>query len=58
MGYALRDEESGHYEFVAFAESATRAGLHTLLQKLATSARVDAHRPLLQWTLHKMRYGD
>lgn len=55
MGYALRDEESGHYEFLAFAESAERAGLVSLLQKLATSPRVDAHRHLAKWVLTKIR---
>lgn len=55
MGYALRDEESGHYEFLAFAESAARAGLLALLQQLAASPRVDAHRQLARWLLHKMK---
>ncbi|XP_073954798.1 ubr1 ubiquitin ligase isoform X3 [Choristoneura fumiferana] len=55
MGYALRDEESGHYEFLAFAESAQRSGLLALLARLAASPRVDAHRPLARWLLHKMR---
>ncbi|KAM3966089.1 LOW QUALITY PROTEIN: ubr1 ubiquitin ligase [Aphomia sociella] len=55
MGYALRDEESGHYEFLAFAESAARSGLLTLLQQLANSPRVDAHRHLAKWLLAKMR---
>ncbi|PZC74297.1 hypothetical protein B5X24_HaOG207989 [Helicoverpa armigera] len=55
MGYALRDEESGHYEFLQFAESAARAGLLQLLQKLVTSPRVDAHRQLARWVLNKMK---
>ncbi|CAB3225335.1 unnamed protein product [Arctia plantaginis] len=55
MGYALRDEESGHYEFLAFAESAARGGLMGLLQKLTTSPRVDAHRQLAKWVLAKMK---
>ncbi|CAH0663514.1 unnamed protein product [Chilo suppressalis] len=55
IGYALRDEESGHYEFLAFAESAARSGLLTLLQKLANSPRVDAHKQLAKWTVAKMR---
>ncbi|XP_075982328.1 ubr1 ubiquitin ligase isoform X2 [Anticarsia gemmatalis] len=55
IGYALRDEESGHYEFLAFAESAARAGLLALLHKLAASPRVEAHRHLLRWVLHKMK---
>ncbi|GBP60009.1 E3 ubiquitin-protein ligase UBR1 [Eumeta japonica] len=55
IGYAMRDEESGHYEFVAFAESAQRAGVLALLQRLAVSPRVDAHRPLVVWILNKMR---
>ncbi|XP_041969901.1 E3 ubiquitin-protein ligase UBR1 isoform X2 [Aricia agestis] len=56
IGYALRDEESGHYEFLAFAERAERCGLYALLQRLASSPRVDAHRPLLKWLLTKMRH--
>ncbi|XP_047516018.1 E3 ubiquitin-protein ligase UBR1 isoform X1 [Pieris napi] len=55
IGYALRDEESGHYEFLAFAESAARAGIVDLLQKLAVSPRVDAHRALANWLLAKIR---
>ncbi|XP_037303445.1 E3 ubiquitin-protein ligase UBR1 isoform X2 [Manduca sexta] len=55
MGYAVRDEESGHYEFLAFAESAARAGLVTLLQQLIASPRVDAHRPLAKWVLHRIK---
>ncbi|XP_053616126.1 E3 ubiquitin-protein ligase UBR1 isoform X2 [Plodia interpunctella] len=55
MGYALRDEESGHYEFVAFAESAARSGLLALLQQLVNSPRVEAHRHLARWVLQKMR---
>ncbi|XP_045778692.1 E3 ubiquitin-protein ligase UBR1 isoform X1 [Maniola jurtina] len=55
IGYALRDEESGHYEFLAFAESAARSGLLTLLQRLSVSPRVDAHRALAKWLLNKMR---
>ncbi|XP_026318050.1 E3 ubiquitin-protein ligase UBR1 [Hyposmocoma kahamanoa] len=55
IGYALRDEESGHYEFLAFAESAARCGLLTLLQKQVNNIRVDAHRPLTKWLLNKMK---
>ncbi|XP_028170096.1 E3 ubiquitin-protein ligase UBR1 [Ostrinia furnacalis] len=55
IGYALRDEESGHYEFLAFAESAARCGLVALLQRLAASPRVDAHKQLAKWVLAKMR---
>ncbi|XP_060806415.1 E3 ubiquitin-protein ligase UBR1 [Amyelois transitella] len=55
MGYAIRDEESGHYEFLAFAESAERSGLLTMLQQLVNSPRVDAHRHLARWLLQKMR---
>ncbi|XP_032523092.1 E3 ubiquitin-protein ligase UBR1 isoform X1 [Danaus plexippus] len=55
IGYALRDEESSHYEFLAFAESAARSGLLALLQRLAASPRVDAHRPLAKWLLNKMK---
>ncbi|CAG9128752.1 unnamed protein product [Plutella xylostella] len=55
MGYALRDEESGHYSFVSFAETAARAGLLPLLQQLASSPRVEAHRPLAHWLLNKIR---
>ncbi|CAH2087795.1 unnamed protein product [Euphydryas editha] len=55
IGYALRDEESGHYEFLAFAESAARSGLLALLQRLAASPRVDAHRALARWLLRRVR---
>ncbi|KAJ2945313.1 hypothetical protein O0L34_g9400 [Tuta absoluta] len=55
IGYALRDEESGHYEFLAFSGRAARCGLMTILQKLANSARVDAHRPLAKWLFAKCK---
>ncbi|XP_037871161.1 E3 ubiquitin-protein ligase UBR1 isoform X2 [Bombyx mori] len=55
MGYAIRDEESGHYEFLAFAESANRCGLVALLQKLVASPRVDAHRHLAKWVLTRIK---
>lgn len=55
IGYALRDEESGHYEFVQFAEGAARTGLAALLQQLAASPRLDAHRDLARWLHHKIR---
>ncbi|KAL4703355.1 hypothetical protein ACJJTC_013121 [Scirpophaga incertulas] len=55
IGYALRDEESGHYEFLAFAERAGRCGLYALLEQLVGSPRVEAHRPLAKWTFEKMR---
>ncbi|KAH9628503.1 hypothetical protein HF086_017329 [Spodoptera exigua] len=55
IGYALRDEESGHYEFVQFAEGCARTGLAALLQQLAASPRLDAHRHLARWLHHKIR---
>ncbi|CAG5053999.1 unnamed protein product [Parnassius apollo] len=55
IGYAIRDEESGHYEFLAFAESAQRSGLLALLQKLTTCPRVDAHIPLAKWLLARIK---
>ncbi|XP_050682744.1 E3 ubiquitin-protein ligase UBR1 isoform X2 [Leptidea sinapis] len=55
IGYGLRDEESGHYEFVAFAERAARCGLLDMVHRLVASPRVDAHRDLAKWLLAKMR---
>ncbi|XP_068622953.1 E3 ubiquitin-protein ligase UBR1 [Battus philenor] len=55
IGYAVRDEESGHYEFLAFAESAQRSGLLTLLQRLCTCARVEPHLPLARWLLARIK---
>ncbi|CAH2055648.1 unnamed protein product, partial [Iphiclides podalirius] len=55
IGYAVRDEESGHYEFLAFAESAQRSGLLALLQKLVSCPRVDAHIPLAKWLLARLK---
>ncbi|XP_049878281.1 E3 ubiquitin-protein ligase UBR1 isoform X3 [Pectinophora gossypiella] len=55
IGYALRDEESGHYEFLAFSSRAARCGLLAQLQKIAASVRVDAHRPLARWLIAKCR---
>ncbi|XP_022823526.1 E3 ubiquitin-protein ligase UBR1 isoform X2 [Spodoptera litura] len=55
IGYALRDEESGHYEFVQFAEGAARTGLVALLQQLTVSPRLEAHRELARWVYQKIR---
>lgn len=55
MGMALQEQESGRYPFLVFTERANRHNLPALLMQLQNSARVDAHRDLLTWTLNKYR---
>ncbi|XP_077283397.1 ubr1 ubiquitin ligase isoform X2 [Arctopsyche grandis] len=55
MGMALQEQESGRYPFLKFTERSNRHNLPALLIQLQKSARVDAHRDLLTWTLNKYR---
>ena len=53
IGYALHEEESGHYPFLIFSEKALKWKLPSLLEELRSSPRIDAHRDLIKWTVDK-----
>ncbi|XP_032673468.1 E3 ubiquitin-protein ligase UBR2 [Odontomachus brunneus] len=55
IGYALQEQESGHYPFLAFPERAAKWNIYKLLEDLSNSQRIDAHKDLLKWTLAKYR---
>ncbi|XP_049790695.1 E3 ubiquitin-protein ligase UBR2 [Schistocerca nitens] len=55
IGYALHEEEQKHYQYMVFVERAEKWGLENLIEELCGSARVEAHKDLLQWTLGKYR---
>jgi E3 ubiquitin-protein ligase UBR2 len=55
IGYALQEQESGCYPFLAFTERATKWDIYKLLESLNNSPRIDAHKDLLTWVLEKYR---
>ncbi|XP_011494451.1 PREDICTED: LOW QUALITY PROTEIN: E3 ubiquitin-protein ligase UBR2 [Ceratosolen solmsi marchali] len=55
IGYALQEQESGYYPFLAFTEKATKWDIYKLLENLYNSPRIDAHKDLLTWVLEKYR---
>lgn len=55
IGYALQEQESGYYPFLAFTERATKWDIYKLLENLQNSPRIDAHKDLLTWVLDKYR---
>ncbi|KAF5270880.1 hypothetical protein FQR65_LT05397 [Abscondita terminalis] len=55
IGYALQEEQSRNYPFLLFAEKATKWNLPKYLEELISSARIDAHKDLIRWTLLKYK---
>ncbi|XP_066999318.2 E3 ubiquitin-protein ligase UBR2 isoform X2 [Anabrus simplex] len=55
IGYALQEEEKNYCQFFVFTERAEKWGLEHLIEELCSSARVEAHKDLLSWTLTKYR---
>lgn len=55
IGYALQDEEKQYCQFLLFTERAEKWRLEPLIEELCSSARVEAHKDLLAWTLAKYR---
>lgn len=60
IGYALHEEESqqnapSDCPFLVFTERAEKWQLEQLIEELCSSARVEAHKDLLTWTLNKFR---
>ncbi|GLH05833.1 E3 ubiquitin-protein ligase UBR1 [Gryllus bimaculatus] len=54
MLHVLRVERN-RAEFVVFTDRADKWGLEKLIEELCSSARVEAHKDLLAWTLAKYR---
>ena len=55
IGYALQEQESGYYPFLAFTDRATKWDIYKQLENLNTSPRIDAHKDLLMWIMEKYR---
>ncbi|XP_012250571.1 E3 ubiquitin-protein ligase UBR2 [Athalia rosae] len=55
IGYALQEEESGNYPFLLFTERSAKWDIYNLLEQLAKSPRVEAHKDLVTWALEKYR---
>lgn len=55
IGYGLQEEESGFYPFLVFKARADKWGILPLMEELITSARVEAHRDLIIWTVKKYK---
>lgn len=55
IGYALQEEESKEYPYLMFAEKSMKWNIEKLLEDLLPSARVEAHRDMLTWTLNKFK---
>ncbi|KAL1114922.1 hypothetical protein AAG570_007745 [Ranatra chinensis] len=55
IGYALQEEEQQYSQFITFTDRAEKWNIEPLLDSLCGSARVEAHKDLIQWTLNKFR---
>ncbi|CAH1958819.1 unnamed protein product [Acanthoscelides obtectus] len=55
IGYALWEEESGHYPFFKFIENSSKFKIFQLMEELLESPRVDSHKGLLRWTYNKYK---
>lgn len=53
IGYALQEEHSKAYPFLLFSDRAAKWKIPSMLEQLATSQRVEAHKDLIKWTLNK-----
>ncbi|XP_013101080.2 E3 ubiquitin-protein ligase UBR1 isoform X1 [Stomoxys calcitrans] len=55
IGYGLQEEESNNYPFLSFYQWAHRYKLLPKLEELSRSARVEAHRDFILWTIKKFK---
>lgn len=55
IGYALQEEESKAYPYLMFTNKSVQWNIEKLLEELLPSARVEAHRDMLTWTLNKFK---
>ncbi|KAL1110193.1 hypothetical protein AAG570_008270 [Ranatra chinensis] len=53
IGYALQEEEQQSSQFITFTDRAKKWNIEPLLDSLCGSARVEAHKDLIRWTLRK-----
>ncbi|XP_017488477.1 PREDICTED: E3 ubiquitin-protein ligase UBR1 [Rhagoletis zephyria] len=55
IGYGLQEEQSGYYPFLSFHEQARKYNMLSKLDELSRSARVEAHRDFILWTIKKFK---
>lgn len=55
VGYAIQEEESGHYPFLKFIERSNKMNLLPMLEELVNNARVESQRDLLLWVIQKYK---
>ncbi|XP_055625385.1 E3 ubiquitin-protein ligase UBR1 [Toxorhynchites rutilus septentrionalis] len=55
IGYAIQEEESGHYPFLKFIERSNKMNLLPMLEELVNNARVESQRDLLLWVIQKYK---
>uniref|UniRef100_A0A182PI15 E3 ubiquitin-protein ligase n=1 Tax=Anopheles epiroticus TaxID=199890 RepID=A0A182PI15_9DIPT len=55
IGYAMQEEESGHYPNLSFYERSQTIGLLSLLDELSRSPRVESLRDLLRWVIQRYK---
>ncbi|XP_058445563.1 E3 ubiquitin-protein ligase UBR1-like [Malaya genurostris] len=56
IGYALQEENSGHYPFLKFIECSSKTNLLAMLEDLVNYARVESQRDLLLWVIQKYKH--
>ncbi|XP_067640703.1 E3 ubiquitin-protein ligase UBR1 [Eurosta solidaginis] len=55
IGYGLQEEQTGNYPFLSFYERSQKYNMLSKLEDLSHSARVEAHRDFLLWTIKKFK---
>lgn len=55
IGYAIQEEESGHYPFLKFIERSNKMNLLPMLEELVNNARVESQRDLMLWVTQKYK---
>lgn len=55
IGYAIQEEDSGHYPFLKFIERSNKMNLLSMLEELVNNARVESQRDLLLWVIQKYK---
>ncbi|KAI8121103.1 E3 ubiquitin-protein ligase UBR1 [Lucilia cuprina] len=55
IGYGLQEEESENYPFLSFYQCSQKYKILQKLEELSRSARVEAHRDFILWTIKKFK---
>ncbi|XP_041778296.1 E3 ubiquitin-protein ligase UBR1 [Anopheles merus] len=55
IGYALQEEESGHYPYMTFYDRSQTIGLLPMLEELCNHPRVESLRDLLRWVIQRYK---